>query len=141
MPYDPLRHHRRSIRLPGYDYSQPRAYFVTICTKWRRPLFGSIVSGVMHRNQCGEIVAAYWHNIACHFAGVVLDAFIVMPDHVHSILLIQEDPPVGEKQRQGATLGQMVAFWKYQAAAQIDNPGRCEKRRGLAPKLLRTYYW
>ena len=60
MKYDPNRHHRRSIRLKGYDYRQPGAYFVTICAFQRQCLFGEIVNGQMRLNQYGEIVAEQW---------------------------------------------------------------------------------
>lgn len=60
MQYDPAKHHRRSTRLPGYDYSQPGFYFVTICCYQRQRLFGEIVDGAMRLNQYGEIVEHEW---------------------------------------------------------------------------------
>ncbi|MFN3477710.1 MAG: transposase, partial [Candidatus Methylomirabilales bacterium] len=61
MKYDPERHHRHSIRLPRYDYTQPGAYFVTICTQDRECLFGDVVDGAMRLNELGEIVAWTWY--------------------------------------------------------------------------------
>lgn len=89
MPYDPLKHHRRSIRLPGYDYSQPGAYFVTIMTQHRAPVMGQIVDGVMILSPIGRIVEACWKRLPSHFARVTLDAFVVMPDHFHGLLILE----------------------------------------------------
>ena len=60
MTYDPDKHHRRSIRLPGYDYAQAGAYFVTVCTQDRRCLFGSVVNGDMSLNGAGHMVEKWW---------------------------------------------------------------------------------
>jgi len=56
MAYDPEKHHRRNIRLKGYDYTQPGAYFIAICTHGRECLFGEIIDGEMHLNEAGQIV-------------------------------------------------------------------------------------
>ena len=98
MPYDPNRHHRRSIRLKSYDYSQVGAYFVTICTHKRSCLFGDIVDGEMQLNDIGFVVRQCWLEIPSHFPHVALDAFIIMPNHIHGILWIVETPEtVGAK--------------------------------------------
>jgi len=81
---------RRRLRLAGYDYSRPGAYFVTICARDHQCLFGEIVAGAMRRNQIGETVAACWNEIPRHYANVVLDAFVVMPNHLHGILLLTD---------------------------------------------------
>ena len=88
MTYDRERHHRRSIRLRNYDYAQAGAYFVTVCTHDRQCLFGEIEDGEVHLNGMGEIVAACWDAIPAHFPDVELDAFVVMPNHVHGVLVI-----------------------------------------------------
>ena len=88
MPYDPNRHHRRSIRLKGYDYSQAGAYFITICTQDRACLFGKVVNGEMQLNDAGRMVLAEWNMLPERFPHVVLDAFVVMPNHVHGIVVI-----------------------------------------------------
>ncbi|MBI2172040.1 MAG: transposase [Chloroflexi bacterium] len=85
-------HRRRSIRLPGYDYASPGGYFVTLCTFQRLPLFGDIVNGEMHLNNCGRIAQDCWNAIPGHFPNARLDAFIVMPNHVHGVLWLT---PVG----------------------------------------------
>ncbi len=93
MKYDPDRHHRRSVRLKGYDYAQPGAYFITICTQNRECLFGEIVDGEMHLNEFGEIVRAEWFRSAEIRAEIELhpNEFVVMPNHVHGIVWIVSD--------------------------------------------------
>jgi len=86
---------RRSIRLKGYDYTQPGAYFVTIVTHDRACLFGDIVDGQMRLNEGGRVAQRCWLDIPSHFAHVASDAFVVMPNHVHGILWIVESPNVG----------------------------------------------
>jgi len=88
MRFDPDKHHRRSIRLKGYDYSQAGAYFVTICTKARGCLFGEIIDGEMVLNPFGEVVQACWDDLPRHYPHVELDAFVIMPNHAHGIIMI-----------------------------------------------------
>ena len=88
MTYNPTIHRRKSIRLQGYDYSQAGAYFITICTHNRVPLFGEIVDGVMVLNTAGQIVEKCWCAIPEHFPQVTLDEFVVMPNHVHGIITV-----------------------------------------------------
>ena len=90
MPYDPEIHHRRSIRLQGYDYSQPGAYFVTICTEGKEHLFGQVVEGEMHRNERGDTVARCWKWLQQRYSHVVLDEWIIMPNHLHGIIVIRD---------------------------------------------------
>jgi REP element-mobilizing transposase RayT len=86
MAYDPHKHHRRSIRLKGYDYSRNGLYFVTICLKNGLCLLGDVVDGEMKLNQAGEMVEKAWLDLPNRFPQVELDAFRVMPNHFHSIL-------------------------------------------------------
>jgi putative transposase len=82
-------HNRRSIRLKGYDYSRPGAYFVTICIHDRaQRLFGNVVDGKMALNDAGECAQRCWLSIPAHFPDVTLDEFVVMPNHVHGIIVI-----------------------------------------------------
>ena len=83
-------HHRRSIRLQGYDYSQPGAYFLTLCTENRECLFGDVVDGVMVLNEVGQIVEDAWLDTPALRPNVELDAFVVMPNHFHAIAVIVE---------------------------------------------------
>jgi REP element-mobilizing transposase RayT len=92
MTYDPQKHHRRSIRLKGYDYAQPGAYFVTICTQNRACLFGEVVDRQMQLNDAGRMVERWWKELNRKFAHIRTDAFVVMPNHIHGIIVIE---PVG----------------------------------------------
>jgi len=91
--HDPDRHHRRSVRLRGYDYHKPGAYFVTVCAKGQECIFGEIVDGQMAINDHGRIVQSAWDDLPNHFPGLALDAFVVMPNHVHGIVVIAGDDP------------------------------------------------
>ncbi|MCS6908535.1 MAG: transposase [Anaerolineales bacterium] len=93
MKYNPQHHHRRSIRLPGYDYTQPGAYFVTLVTHERQHLFGEIVVGEMHLNPWGEVAYQEWFQTAVLRPYVVLrdDEWVVMPNHMHGIIWIVDN--------------------------------------------------
>lgn len=90
MSYDPNRHHRRSIRLPGYDYAQPGAYFVTLCVQQRACLFGEIADREMVRNEAGDMVESWWNKLPQKFPTCETDAFVIMPNHVHGIIVMNE---------------------------------------------------
>jgi putative transposase len=88
MPYNPDKHHRQSIRLPEYDYSYPAAYFVTACTLNREHFFGAICDGILSLSKAGKIAHRCWASIPSHFSHVELGDFIIMPNHIHGILLL-----------------------------------------------------
>ena len=86
MPYDRNIHHRKSIRLKGYDYSQAGMYFITLSDQDRLCLFGEVVNGEMVLNDAGRVAKACWLNIPEHFPNAILHEHIVMPNHVHGII-------------------------------------------------------
>ncbi|MCE5249864.1 transposase [bacterium] len=90
MGFDPDKNHRRSIRLAKYDYSQAGAYFVTICTRYRECLFGEVIAGEMKLNAFGQIVVEEWFKTGVIRPRIRSDAFMVMPNHVHGILVIDD---------------------------------------------------
>jgi len=90
MTYNPNNHHRRSIRLHGYDYSQPGIYFITLCTYNRECLFGEILNGEMRLNEFGKIANQCWLEIPNHFPQTQLDEYIIMPDHIHGIIVLND---------------------------------------------------
>jgi REP element-mobilizing transposase RayT len=90
IKYDPQIHRRDSIRLKKYDYSQEGAYFVTICTKEKECIFGNIKDEVVRLSELGKIVKKEWENIPTRFPKVELDEFIIMPNHIHGIIIISE---------------------------------------------------
>lgn len=91
VQYDPAIHHRRSIRLRGHDYAGRGVYFVTIRVADHRPLFGTVVNGCMALNDAGRSAAACWRAIPDHFPHAALDEWIIMPDHVHGIIVLRWD--------------------------------------------------
>jgi len=82
---------RKPLRLLEYDYSVPGAYFVTLCTQNRACLYGEVADETMALNASGKIVDTVWHSLPTHYPNIILDAFVVMPNHVHGILFLH--PP------------------------------------------------
>ena len=102
MKYDPFKHHRRSIRLKDYDYTQAGAYFITCVTHNRDNLFGDIADGEICLNEMGHVVEEEWLNAARVRPNVELDEFVVMPNHFHGIIVISGDN-VGASRRLAPT--------------------------------------
>ncbi len=138
---------RRSIRLGGYDYAQVGGYFVTLCTHRRRSLFGEIVHAEMKLNSIGKIAEAEWLRSAELRAEIVLDEFVVMPNHLHGIVLIREKPEVAAAGATGRSplrptgpvrrsLGALVAGFK----AAMTRMLRDGEVIGCSPLWQRGYY-
>ena len=92
---------RRSIRWRGYDYSSRGIYFVTICAFERRTIFGSICSGALVPSLAGRIASEIWFDLPNRHVGLNLDAFVVMPNHVHGILLLCSPKPDSTRKTAG----------------------------------------
>jgi len=123
------RRNRQSIRLPGYDYSRVGAYYITICARDRQCLFGEVVDRHMQLNQAGRIICSVWDDLPRFYDGIELDAFVVMPNHVHGIVVIHQ--PVGAihespshavtvVQRRRMLLSKIVGRLKMVSAKQIN---------------------
>ena len=95
MKYNREIHHRRSIRLKEYDYSQAGAYFVTICAWNRECLFGEIVNSEVVLSEYGLIVKQCWEELVYHYRNVKLNTYIIMPNHMHGIINIVDTATVG----------------------------------------------
>ena len=148
--YDPFRHHRRSIRLPGHDYSTPGAYFITICAYGHECLFANVIDAKARLSPYGEIVREEWERSATLRPTITLDAFAVMPNHLHGVVALQEDSSVGAHscaplraahpnaplQRRTRSVSSFVAQFKASAARRI-NALRGTRR---APVWQRNYY-
>ena len=150
MGHAPERH-RRSIRLDGYDYTESGAYFVTICTQDHLCLFGEMVNGSMRLNAAGQIVQHAWCHLPNHYPHVELDAFVVMPNHVHMVVMLTQGnelvgaglkpalvhgsaPTSGAPKRHG--LAEIVRAFKTFSSRRIN------ERRGFqgTPLWQRNYY-
>src|SRR5438045_9025810 len=90
MRYDPDRHHRRSHRLQGYDYSRNGAYFVTICVHNRECLLGEICNETLAFSEIGQAVERIWTEIPERFPSILLDEYVLVPNHLHGILQFTE---------------------------------------------------
>ena len=119
--YDPKIHHRKSIRLKGYDYSQAGGYYITIVTLWREGIFGEVLNGVMQTNSLGKIIQECWDEIPVHFSNVDLDASMVMPNHLHGLMVIHDDPGRG-------------TIYRAPTIEQFGKPGV-----GSIPTIVRTF--
>ncbi len=142
MPYDPSKHHRRSIRLRGYDYSQAGAYFVTICALNRECLFGEVIDGELHLNPFGMIVQRWWNELPNYDEPVRLGEFVVMPNHLHGIIVITDAAAASRSFDGGGdiskkrTLGQLIGYLKFQITKEINSLRHTE----FAKVLQRDYY-
>jgi REP element-mobilizing transposase RayT len=87
MKYDPAKHHRRSIRFKGYDYTKPGAYFVTLVSHERQCLFGAVENDIVRLNLIGKIIEAVWFALPSHFA-IRHDTWVILPNHLHGIIWI-----------------------------------------------------
>ncbi|RJX28934.1 MAG: transposase [Desulfurivibrio sp.] len=122
MQYNPDIHHRRSIRLKGYDYTGEGWYFITTCTRNYRHLFGKIENGAMMANDDGRMVEQQWLGLVDRYANVTLHEFIVMPNHFHGIVALVGVPLVGAQNgrqpqnraptRGAPTVGNVVGAFK-----------------------------
>jgi putative transposase len=128
-----INHHRRSIRLPDYDYACPGAYFITLVAYQRTCLFGRVRDKEVEYSETGRILNEQWQRNPNHFPNVELGAFIVMPNHVHGIIILHDVPCRGgvtppenivkgdeTSPLQRPTLGQVVAYFKYQTTKQVN---------------------
>jgi putative transposase len=98
MKYNPDKHHRRSIRLKGYDYSQEGAYFITLCINKRLCLFGDVVDDEVQLNDAGKMLQTWWDKLSGKYENIKLDEYIIMPNHMHGIIfIVGADPCVCPK--------------------------------------------
>ncbi len=88
MKYNPDIHHRKSIRLQGYDYSREGLYFITICTQRSLHLFGEIIDHKIALNDAGYMIDKWWQELKNKFPNIKLHEFIIMPNHIHGIIEI-----------------------------------------------------
>ena len=137
--------HRHSFRLQGYDYTQVGAYFITIVSHQRSSLFGKILDGELIPNTVGQIVQFTWNALPAHFPGTGLDAFIIMPNHIHGIVHITERrrQSVGAQHAaplrpyvQPGSLGVIVRSFKAAVTKRINETRGTPK----TPVWQRNYY-
>lgn len=132
MAFNPEKHHRRSTRLSSWDYSWPWWYYVTICTYDRRCLFGEIVDDKMQLNEIGEVVREEWMRTPIIRPESELDDFVIMPNHMHGIVIIDDSSKSGVgaihesplrrtvDQRRQMTLSKVIGRFKMNSAKRIN---------------------
>ncbi len=146
MKFDPSVHHRHSIRLKEYDYSQAGAYFVTIVAWQREMLFGEIVDGEMALNDFGKIVAEKWKWLETQYEYVELGAWIIMPNHHHGILVIHDgrggSRPAPTSPIKHKPLGGLIGAFKTVSTKQInllrDTEGQVVWQRNYYERIIRN---
>ena len=113
--------HRRSIRLSSHDYAGPASYFVTLCTFKRKPLLGKVVEQTVCLSQIGKLVHELWIKTGDLRPGVTLDSFVVMPDHMHAIVLLPNSREAHQKfPRQPRSLGSLIAGYKSACTSRVN---------------------
>jgi putative transposase len=147
-------YHRKSTRLAGYDYSQDGVYFITLVTHIRAPIFGMIMGGEIVLSELGKIVKDEWYKTGQIRSEIILDEFVVMPDHLHGILAIENSsngarpcvittesnspmPP-----RKPQSLGSFIAGFKSSVTKQINlmrcTPGQPVWQRNYYDRVIRN---
>lgn len=144
MAYDPLKHHRRSTRLRGFDYASPGAYFVTVCVQSGIEAFGHLVEpGAMRLNWCGRLIASEWNDLTLKYPHLVLDEFQVMPNHFHALFWLL---PLDEHPAPRPSVSAVMGFWKFHTTQRV-NEAREQKwghggmqlwQRGFYDRIVRT---
>lgn len=110
--HNPGRQRRQPLRLIGYDYAQPGCYFVTVVTQDRRCLFGDIAGAEMRLNDAGEMAQKAWEELPQRFPTITLDAFVIMPNHIHGIIVTNTPAEDGATTRVAPTLGDVIGAYK-----------------------------
>jgi putative transposase len=145
MNNNPNMPHRQGLRLKGYDYSQAGAYFVTICAHGKACLFGDVIGSEVKVNELGRKVQAVWDDLPVHYPHVATDAFVVMPNHVHGVVVLRDvgagfkpartaEPARTALRRHG--LSEIVRAFKTFSARRINE----FRETSGAPVWQRNYY-
>jgi REP element-mobilizing transposase RayT len=145
MKFNSHHHHRRSIRLLGYDYSQPGAYYVTICTHQREYWLGTVQDRKMFLSRSGEMVEHCWRMLSDHFQYIELDKFIVMPNHLHGIVTIkdygQANSVLSLNGTKSRSLGSIIQNFKSISTRKVRQASRAEGaiiwQRGYYERVIR----
>ena len=135
--------------MKDYDYSHPGGYFVTVCTRNRECLLGEIAENSIHPSMCGEIVRSCWGHLPRHYPHVVLDAFVLMPNHVHGIIVLTDPDFVGAGLKPAPTLAgrrcsvpETVRAFKAFSSRRINEwrgtPGKSAWQRGYYEHIVRN---
>ncbi len=141
--YDPYLHKRNSIRLKGYDYSQPGLYFVTICVRGKMHLFGKIVNDKLELNVAGKMIETEWLRLQKKFTRIKLYEYVVMPNHFHAILKIQSitSTMVKSSDSKKITLGSVIGAFKSTTTRKYINGVKNNNWESFDKKLWQRNYF
>ena len=129
VKFDLQKHHRRSIRLKGFDYTSAGAYFVTLVAYQRNTLFGEILNGQIQLSNFGKVADECWRDIPDHFSNVELGTYVVMPNHLHGILVVNNN----DVDADASTFTRRGTIYRA-PTEQFQKPVR-----GSIPTIVRTY--
>lgn len=143
-----LKKERKLNRWLGYDYSWPGLYFVTICTKNKQEFFGEIKNNQVYLNDSGQVALKYWIKIPEIYNNVELDEYMIMPNHIHGILIINENKSVGTehcsvptktKHNKMGFLSQIIKFYKEAVTKDIKrNNSHFAWQRSFYDRVIRS---
>ena len=135
MKYNPDIHHRKSIRLKGYDYSSEGLYFITICTQNKEYLFGEIVNGEMILNGAGLMVEKIYKELSIYFKNINFEEYVIMPNHFHCMIEIINNQEGGKT----PPLPEIIGYFKFQTTKKYNETLEIKNERFL-PLWQRNYY-
>jgi REP element-mobilizing transposase RayT len=144
LKFNPEVHHRRSIRLKGYDYSQNGAYFVTMCSWNREMIFGDISHGEIHLNDCGRIIEPIWPWLGKQYPYLQLIEYVIMPNHFHGILLFDRSMGGSRTAPTGRSkpLGRILGAFKTRSTKLVNEfrqtPGTPLWQRNFYERIIRN---
>jgi len=152
MTFNPDNHHRHSIRLKNYDYSQAGAYFVTICAQNRECFFGEITDAAMQLNEAGRMVETWWHELSRKFPMIDMDVYTVMPNHFHGIVAIvgaalcgrpnpDHSQPVIQPRTAAPALGNIITWFKTMTTNDYIRGVKHHQWRPFPGKLWQRNYY
>ncbi len=134
---------RHSIRLKDYDYTQSGAYYVTLCTEYRICLFGKIVEAEVELSSFGKVVHNCWEGLPNHYGNVELDVFVIMPNHIHGVIVLNNDNPIqGNSKDKLHGLSEIIRGFKTFSAREINQlrntSGKTIWQRGYYDHIIRN---
>jgi putative transposase len=150
MNIDKNSHRRKLVRLRHYDYSQSGAYFITMCVQNRARLFGDIVDGEMQLNDAGRMIQSLWNELPAFYSGSEIDEFVIMPNHFHAIIILNEcagaihESPLRMTvtERRNMAIPKMIGRFKMTSSKQLNQfrktPGATVWQRNYWERVIRN---
>ena len=142
MPYDPDKHHRRSIRLKGYDYALEGGYFITLVVQGRQCVLGKIDGdSEVSLSQPGGMIEYWLGRLVTRFDTLVIDTYVIMPNHFHGIFMLVDDdrPRQSTGQRQPGQTHKETCFPSAPTADVLDSPTHASPVRPTLSTILQWF--